>query len=64
MATKDYIRKRFFPHIWCPGCGHGEVMNGMLRAIDNLGIPKNEIAMVSGIGCSSRIVGKGSCGLA
>ena len=56
MAATDYIRKRFFPHIWCPGCGHGEVMNGMLRAIESLGIPKDEIAMVSGIGCSSRVV--------
>ena len=24
MAVKDYIRERFFPHIWCPGCGHGD----------------------------------------
>ncbi|MCP4722515.1 MAG: 2-oxoacid:ferredoxin oxidoreductase subunit beta, partial [Desulfobacteraceae bacterium] len=22
---KDYVRARFFPHIWCPGCGHGIV---------------------------------------
>jgi len=57
MAVKDYIRDRFFPHIWCPGCGHGIVMNGMLRAIDKLGLSKNEIVMVSGIGCSARITG-------
>ena len=57
MATKDYIRERFFPHLWCPGCGHGTVLNGMLRAIDELGLSKNEIVMVSGIGCSSRISG-------
>jgi 2-oxoglutarate ferredoxin oxidoreductase subunit beta len=30
MAIKDYIRERFFPHMWCPGCGHGIVLNGML----------------------------------
>ena len=23
MAVHDYIRQRFFPHMWCPGCGHG-----------------------------------------
>ncbi len=57
MAIKDYIRERFFPHMWCPGCGHGIVLNSMLRAIEQLGMSKNEIVMVSGIGCSSRISG-------
>ena len=57
MAIKDYIRERFFPHMWCPGCGHGTVLNGMLRALEKLGMSKNEIVMVSGIGCSSRISG-------
>lgn len=57
MAVKDYIRERFFPHMWCPGCGHGTVLNGMLRAVEHLGLEKNEIVMVSGIGCSSRISG-------
>jgi 2-oxoglutarate ferredoxin oxidoreductase subunit beta len=57
VAFKDYIRKRFFPHIWCQGCGHGIVLGSMLRAIDQLGMNKNEIVMVSGIGCSSRICG-------
>jgi 2-oxoglutarate ferredoxin oxidoreductase subunit beta len=57
MAVKDYIRERFFPHMWCPGCGHGIVLNSLIRAIEKLGLSKNEIAMVSGIGCSSRITG-------
>ena len=57
MAAKDYIRERFFPHIWCPGCGHGIVLNSLLRAVEQLGMSKNEIVMVSGIGCSSRISG-------
>jgi len=57
MAMKDYLRERFFPHIWCPGCGHGMVLNGLLRAIGKLGLSKNEIVMVSGIGCSARITG-------
>jgi len=57
MAVKDYIRERFFPHMWCPGCGHGIVLNCLVRAIEKLGLSKNEIAMVSGIGCSSRITG-------
>jgi 2-oxoglutarate ferredoxin oxidoreductase subunit beta len=57
MAIKDYLRERFFPHLWCPGCGHGTVLNGLLGAIEKLGLSKNEIVMVSGIGCSSRITG-------
>jgi len=57
MAVKDYIRERFFPHMWCPGCGHGIVLNSMLRAIEKQGMNKNDIVMVSGIGCSSRISG-------
>jgi 2-oxoglutarate ferredoxin oxidoreductase subunit beta len=57
MAVKDYLRERFLPHMWCPGCGHGEVLGGLVRAIENLGLSKNEIVMVSGIGCSSRISG-------
>jgi 2-oxoglutarate ferredoxin oxidoreductase subunit beta len=57
MAVKDYIRERFFPHIWCQGCGHGIVLNNLLRAVEHLGMSKNEIVMASGIGCSSRISG-------
>lgn len=57
MAIDKYLRERFFPHIWCPGCGHGIVLNGLIRAIEKLGLSRNEIVMVSGIGCSSRITG-------
>ena len=57
MAIKDYIRERFFPHIWCPGCGHGTVLNSLLRTVSQMGMSRNEIVMVSGIGCSSRISG-------
>ena len=57
MPIKKYLRERFFPHLWCPGCGHGIVLNALLRAVDKLGMSKNEIVMVSGIGCSARISG-------
>ena len=57
MAIKDYIRQRFMPHIWCPGCGHGTVMNNLIRAIETLGLKKNDVVMVTGIGCSARISG-------
>ena len=57
MAIKNYLRERFFPHMWCPGCGHGIVLNSLLRTVESLGMSKNEIVMVSGIGCSARISG-------
>jgi 2-oxoglutarate/2-oxoacid ferredoxin oxidoreductase subunit beta len=52
-----YLRIEKFPHIWCPGCGDGTVLKGMLRAIDRVGLSKDEVVVVSGIGCSSRTPG-------
>jgi 2-oxoglutarate/2-oxoacid ferredoxin oxidoreductase subunit beta len=57
MAIKDYLRDRFFPHMWCPGCGHGTILNSLLRSIEELGLTKSNIVMTSGIGCSARISG-------
>lgn len=52
-----YFRKNRLPHIWCPGCGHGVIMHAMVKAIDELGWDKDEVVVVSGIGCSSRAPG-------
>ena len=52
-----YLRKDKFPLIWCAGCGDGIVLKAILRAIDRVGLSKDEIVMVSGIGCSSRLPG-------
>lgn len=52
-----YLRLEHFPHIWCAGCGHGIVLKALLRAINKLNIPKDKVALVSGIGCSSRTPG-------
>jgi len=52
-----YLRLSKFPLIWCPGCGDGIVLKAMLRAIDSIGLKKDDITMVSGIGCSSRLPG-------
>ena len=57
MSVKNYIRERFFPHMWCPGCGHGTILNSLLRAVDQLQLDKKDIVMTSGIGCSARISG-------
>ena len=52
-----YLRDQKFPLIWCPGCGHGIVMKAILRAVDKVGFAKDDVVMVSGIGCSSRLPG-------
>ncbi|MHB1005419.1 MAG: 2-oxoacid:ferredoxin oxidoreductase subunit beta [Chloroflexota bacterium] len=51
-----YLRShKKFPHVWCPGCGIGNVLGAVIRAVDRLDIPQDDIAMVSGIGCSGRM---------
>lgn len=40
---------------WCPGCGHFAVLNALQRAIIELGLKKENIACVTGIGCSSKL---------
>ncbi len=51
----DYLRKnKIFPSVWCEGCSIGIIFAALIRAIDRLKIPKDDIVMVSGIGCSSR----------
>ncbi len=52
-----YLRLNKFPLIWCAGCGDGIVLKAMLRAIHKVGWKKDDICMVSGIGCSSRLPG-------
>jgi 2-oxoglutarate ferredoxin oxidoreductase subunit beta len=55
-AFLDYLRPhKKFPNLWCPGCGNGIVMGSLVRAIEKLGIDKDNVALVSGIGCSSRM---------
>ena len=39
---------------WCPGCGDHFVLSSVQKALAEIGIPKEKIAFISGIGCSSR----------
>lgn len=53
MATlKDF---RGDTPTWCPGCGHFSVMAGIQKALVNLGFEPHQVALVGGIGCSSKI---------
>ena len=50
-----YLRPtKKYPHVWCAGCTNGIVLNAVTRAIEKLALQRNNIVMVSGIGCSSR----------
>ncbi len=52
-----YFRMDKLPHIWCPGCGHGVIMRAIVKSIEQLGLDKDNVCIVSGIGCSSRAPG-------
>lgn len=51
-----YLRStKKFPNVWCAGCGIGIVMGALIRAIDRIGLEKDDVALVSGIGCTGRM---------
>ncbi len=51
-----YLRHdKKFPHVWCGGCGIGILLGSLIRAIDHIGYTKDEVVLVSGIGCSGRL---------
>jgi len=41
--------------VWCPGCGDYSVLSAVTKALAKLELPPEQVAVVSGIGCSSRI---------
>jgi 2-oxoglutarate/2-oxoacid ferredoxin oxidoreductase subunit beta len=51
---RRYLRVEAMPHVWCPGCGHGQVAHGLATALDRLARPLDQIVLVGGIGCSGR----------
>ncbi len=51
---EKYIKTELLPTLFCPGCGNGIIQFAAANAMDELGI-KDDIACVSGIGCSSWI---------
>ena len=50
-----YYRRESLPTIWCPGCGTGNVVGAMVRAIHSLGLNQDDTVIVTGIGCSGII---------
>lgn len=47
--------KSAYRPVWCPGCGHYSVLSSLTKALAELGLQRENVAVISGIGCSSRI---------
>lgn len=56
MATFKDFRNKVKPN-WCPGCGDFSVQASIQRAAANVGLEPEDLAVISGIGCSGRISG-------
>jgi len=54
-AMEKYIRPGVKATPFCPGCGHGILMNCILRAVDELNMDMRKMLFVSGIGCAAWI---------
>ncbi|MBU0513677.1 MAG: 2-oxoacid:ferredoxin oxidoreductase subunit beta [Proteobacteria bacterium] len=56
QVVYDWLRHdKKFPHVWCPGCGLGILLGSMVRAMVASGLDKNQVVLVSGIGCTGRL---------
>ncbi|WP_321334344.1 2-oxoacid:ferredoxin oxidoreductase subunit beta [uncultured Bacteroides sp.] len=53
FTSKDFKSDQYVR--WCPGCGDHALLNSLHKAMAELGIAPHNIAVISGIGCSSRL---------
>ena len=56
MATFKDFRNNVKPN-WCPGCGDFSVQAAIQKAAANVGLEPEEVAIITGIGCSGRLSG-------
>ncbi len=52
LTAKDFVTDQEVR--WCPGCGDYSILKQVQTVLPTLGIPRENIAIISGIGCSSR----------
>ncbi|UCG25064.1 MAG: 2-oxoacid:ferredoxin oxidoreductase subunit beta [Chloroflexota bacterium] len=52
LTRKDFVSDQEVR--WCPGCGDYAILAQIQKAMPELGLPKENIVFISGIGCSSR----------
>ncbi len=53
LKAKDF--KSGVKPVWCPGCGDFGVLNAITKALAALELARENVALISGIGCSSRL---------
>ena len=53
LTRKDFVSDQEVR--WCPGCGDYSILAQTQKVMPDLGIPKENIVFISGIGCSSRL---------
>ncbi len=53
IKPKDY--KTDIKPVWCPGCGDFAILSALTKTLAYLAKPKEDVAVISGIGCSSRL---------
>ena len=53
LTKKDFVSDQQVR--WCPGCGDYAILSNMQHVFAELGIPREKIVLVSGIGCAARI---------
>ncbi|MES9844849.1 MAG: 2-oxoacid:ferredoxin oxidoreductase subunit beta [Candidatus Sedimenticola sp. PURPLELP] len=53
LKAKEY--KSDIKPVWCPGCGHFAVLSALSKALAHLALSREDVALISGIGCSSRL---------
>lgn len=47
----DYIDEATLPHMWCPGCGDGNILKALAGAFASVQLEPKDIVIVTGIGC-------------
>jgi len=52
LTKEDFVSDQMVK--WCPGCGDHAILHAVEKVFPELGIPKEDFVVVSGIGCSSR----------
>ena len=59
LTAQNY--KSSYKPIWCPGCGDYSVLSSVTKALAMVQVPPEDVVVVSGIGCSSRIPAYTTC---
>lgn len=52
-----FLRVDRIPHIFCPGCGIGNIINAYAEALEETSVDLKKVVIVSGIGCAGRVAG-------